>query len=413
VPAAVVKPDPARDEARLNWPLFLPGGRRFLYLQRRRDGSGHLLIAEPGKAAREVMPVQSSVQYVDPGYLVFARESTLVGQRFDLSRGEVIGAPFSIADPVSYFFTTTVARFAASLNGVVVFQSHDDAQRLVWFDRSGREVGTIGESGQYKGPRISPDGRSVAFDRMRSGAFDVWETDLAGGRETRLTFGASSEGTGPWAPDGRSLFFNADQGAPPKIFRKNLTTGTEQLVLPPAGGTFQAPQDVSPDGKTLLYTQRSAGGDHIWMFALDGSRAPSAAFDTPFEEEGVRFSRDGRYFSYTSAPSGRSEVYVSPFPPTGEKIPVSSGGGYVARWNRDGRELFYLSADRRIMTVPIQTAPSLHAGTPVPLFALDSARPWLEFDVTPDGRFVAVVSESRASQQPLTVVLSWTAELRR
>jgi dipeptidyl aminopeptidase/acylaminoacyl peptidase len=149
------------------------------------------------------------------------------------------------------------------------------------------------------------------------------------------------------------------------------------------------------------------------VFALDGSHPPVAAFNTPFEEFGVRFSRDGRYFSYASAPSGRSEIYVSPFPPTGEKVLVSPGGGFVARWSRDGRELLYLSADRRLMSIPIQTSPSLRVGTPVPLFEIDRTRSWSGFDVTTAGRLLAVVSEKRANEQPVTVVLNWTAALDR
>ncbi|MBZ5558253.1 MAG: serine/threonine-protein kinase [Acidobacteriia bacterium] len=412
VPAAIMKRDAGRDEARLNWPSFLPDGRRFLYLQRRRDGSGHLMLSEPGKASREVMPLQSSAQYVDPGYLVFAREGTLVGQRFDLARGALVGAPFSIADPVGYFLTTTVARFATSLSGTLVYQSHDNEQRLVWFDRSGRDEGAISGLGQYKGPRISPDDRRVAFDRLLGGAFDVWETDLERRVETRLTLGASSESAGPWMPDGRSLFFNADRGAPPEIFLKDLTTGKDVAVLP-ANNTFQAPLDVSPDGNTLLYAQRDAHGDHIWSFARDGSRPPAAAVGSQFEEEEARFSRDGRFFSFSSNASGRWELYVSPFPPTGEHTRISTTGAYAARWSRDGKELFYLSADGHLMAVPIQTSPVLHVGTAVSLFEVNPSRTWSQFDVSSTGRFLAVVSETRASQQPLTVVLNWTAGIGR
>jgi eukaryotic-like serine/threonine-protein kinase len=411
-PVSALKPDPARGETRLNWPSFLPDGRRFLYLARRRDGSGHLMLGEAGKDPREVMPLQSPAQYVDPGYLVFAREGALVGQRFDLARSAVGGAPFSIADPVSYFFTTSVARFATSANGALFYQPHDNEQRLVWFDRSGRDLGAVGDVGQYKGQRLSPDERRVAFDRFARGAYDVWETDLERKAETRLTMDPSSEGTGPWMPDGRSLFYNADHGAPPQIFRKNLTTGHEESVLS-ASGTFQLPEDVSPDGKTLLYTQRAAGGNNIWMFALDGSRPPAMAVDSPFDEETVRFSRDGRFFSFHSNASGRWDVYVAPFPPTGETIRISPAGGYEARWSRDGKELFYLSADGHLTAVPIQTAPALQVGTPVSLFQIDPKRVWSQFDVSSAGRFLAVVSESRASQQPLTVVLNWTAGIGR
>jgi Tol biopolymer transport system component len=411
VPAAIMKVDRERGEARLTWPLFLPDGRRFFYLQRRRDGSGHLMIAETGQAPRDVMPLQSSAQYVDPGYLVFASEGALVGQRFDLSRGQVSGAPFSIADPVGYSFTTTVARFATSVSGTLVYQSHTDEARLLWFDRSGREVGSIGERGEYQGPRISPDEQRVVFSRARAGALDVWEADLVRHVETRLTFGASSEGTGPWMPDGRTLFFGADVGAPPTIFRKNLTTGADESVLP-ASGTFQAPEDVSPDGKTLLYTQRGAGGGDIRMFALDGSRAQAGVVESPFDEENIRFSRDGRFISFDSNASGGREVYVAPYPPTGATTRVSTTGGAVARWSREGGELFFLSPDGRLMTVPIQTSPSLRIGTPVPLFEWSAKRPWFEFDVASAGRFLAVVSGTRANEQPLTVVLNWTAGIR-
>jgi Tol biopolymer transport system component len=412
VPTAFLKPDPDRGETRVNWPLFLPDGRRFLYLDRTRDGSGRLKLAEPGRPARDVMPLQSNVGYVEPGYLVFAQEGSLVGQRFDLAAGQVVGAPFSIATAVNYFFSTSSANFAASPSGTLVFQSHEDDRRLVWFDRSGREVATVGNSGQIKSPRLSPDERWVAFDRLLAGAYDVWETDLARGAETRLTFGVSSEGIGAWAPDGKSLYFNADRGAPPEIFRKNLVTASEERVLP-SSGTMQRPLDVSPDGKTLLYTQRSAGGDHIWSVPLDGSRPPALAVDTPFEQEGARFSRDGRYFSFSSAPSGRTEVFVSPFPPTGEKILVSPNGGWEARWSVDGRELIYLSEAGRPMSVPIQTKPSLLVGTPVPLFAADAGRHWADFDVSASGRLLAVVVDSRSAGQPLTVVLHWTAGLDR
>lgn len=411
VPAEVMKPDGARNEVRLNWPLFLPDGHRFLYLLRRRDDTGHLMIAALDTPSREVMPLQSSVQYVDPGYLVFASEGGLLGQRFDVSRGEIIGAPFSIAAVVSFSLMTTVARFAASPSGTLVYQSKFNEQSLMWFDRAGREAGSIGERGEYQHLRLSPDARQVVFSRARAGAGDVWQIDLERRSETRLTFGPGSKGAGPFAPDGRTLFFSAIAGAPPAILRKDLTTGVETAVLP-ATSTFQEPEDVSPDGRTLLYTKRAAGGNDIWMVALDGAQPAAVAVNTPFEESGVRFSRDGRYFSFTSTLSGGPEIYLSPFPPTGEKIRVSTaGGGILARWSRDGRELLYESADNHLMAVPIATSPSLRLGTPALLFELAGRRPWYGFDVAPDGRVLAIVQQSRARDQPLAVVLNWRAGL--
>jgi eukaryotic-like serine/threonine-protein kinase len=409
VPAPFITPDRSRNDARVNWPFFLPGGRRLLYLRRVRDGSGHLMRADPGAAPREVMPMQSSVQYVDPGILLFARESALVGQRFDLDRGAAVGPPFSVAQPLSYSFTTTVARFAASAK-TLVYQTAINEMSLTWFDRSGRATGTLGERGEYQQLRFSPDGRQVVFSRSRNGATDVWQADVDRGIESRLTFGASSEGAGPFTPDGRSLFFNADIGAPPAIFRKDLTTGTETPAIP-ASGTYQESEDVSPDGRTLLYAQRGVGGNDIWMAPIDGSRPPAVAIQTPFDETGARFSPDGRYFAFTSTQSGRAEIYVSPFPPTGERVRVSTAGGSTAVWSRDGRELLYQS-ENRLVAVSIQTTPSLRVGASAVLFVHPSGRPWYGFDIAPDGRLLAIEQQSRARDQPVTVVLNWMTGLR-
>jgi dipeptidyl aminopeptidase/acylaminoacyl peptidase len=125
----------------------------------------------------------------------------------------------------------------------------------------------------------------------------------------------------------------------------------------------------------------------------------------------VRFSPDGHTISYQSNVSGRSEVYVAPFPPTGQQWRVSTEGGYSARWSRDGRELFFLGSDGRVMSAPVQASRSGVVGVPAALFA--TAPRWSEFDVDASGRFVAVVTESRGAQQPLTVVVNWTAALDR
>jgi len=405
---AMMKPDAAAGEARLNWPSFLPDGRRLLYLQRRRDGSSHLMLLEPGAGAKHVMPLESSAQYVEPGYLVFAAEGALVGQRFDLSRAAVTDAPFSIADAVGYFRTTTVARFAVSPTGTLVYSAHNDTQHLGWFSRAGRDEGTLGTPGQYQRVRFSADGRQLAFGRERAGQMDLWTTDLERQIETRLTSRQSSENPGPFMPDGRSLFFDGTVGGPPQIFLKNLATGEEKSVMAPSG-TLQESQDVSPDGRTLLFTQRAVGGFDIWRFPLDGSGPAAPVAASQFDELVARFSPDGRFISFQSNASGRSEIYIAPFPPTGGQVRVSTEGGRQARWSSDGREILYLSADGRVMAVPVRTVPVLSVGTPVPLFELK--RPWVAFDLSSTGRLLAIVRETNAAEQPLTAVLNWTAEL--
>lgn len=164
-PVPEITRDLSRDEARVNWPWFLPDGKRFLYESRLKDGSGQIMLAEPGKATRPLVSAVSNPQWVDPDILVFARDGTLVGQRVDLSQGRAIGEPFAVAGPIDHFSSTGRAMFTASRTGVVAYQSHRDSDRLVWVDRAGHELGAVGVDGVYQRVRLSPDGQTALFDR--------------------------------------------------------------------------------------------------------------------------------------------------------------------------------------------------------------------------------------------------------
>jgi Tol biopolymer transport system component len=413
-PVQMVTPDPSRSETRVLWPWFLPDGRRFLYLAQLRNTEGHLMLAESGKPPREISVVASNVQYVDPGYLVFAREGALMGQRFDAVSGAVTGEPFAIAESVNYNISTFRAMFATSQSGAGAYQSHRDVYQLVWFDRGGRELGAVGLGGDLDNPRISPEGRRALFARTQPaiGSHDTWIVDLDRGVETRLTSDPTSENNGLWLRDGRSVLFALARGGPPHIVRRDLTTGQDEEMLPQ--GTLQGPEDVSPDGKFLVFTERTTGGENdLWTLTLTGSRIRSPLIQSPFDQIEARFSPDGRFFVFQSDESGRGEIYVMPFPVTGAKVRVSTQGGRLPRWSRDGGELFYLSADSHLVSVTVKTTPSLQIGTPAPLFEFQVGKLWRDFDVAIDGkRFLAIIPESLARNQPLTVVSNWMAEAR-
>ena len=371
------------------------------------------MLAEPGKPPRPVLPVASKVEWVNPDYLVFVRDGTLVGQRFDLSSGRVMGDPFSIAETVNYFFPTGAAQFTTSRDGALVYQAHRNQARLVWIDRTGREIAAVGASADYFRVRISRDGRKAAVDRVepRREAYDIWVFDLERGLETRLTSATGAEIGGAWLPDGSSLVFSGTaQGGPPHLFLKDLATGAERQLLP--RGAFQEAEDVSRDGKFVAFKQRGVHGYFdLWILPLSGELIPSPLVQTLFNEQGLRFSPDGRYMAFSSDESGRDEVYVAQFPLRGGKTRVSAGGGWRPHWSRNGRELFYLSDDG-LFSVPVHLGPSLDLRAPELLFALRGNVPWLDFDVSPDGsKFLAVVPELIADAQPLTVVLNWTAEI--
>ncbi len=414
VAVVVLMPDAAAGETRVIWPWFLPDGKRYLFFARTSDG-GRVMLAEPGRAPRLVLNAGSMVQYSEPGYLVFVNEGVLLGQRFDAHAGSLLGRPFSLAEHVSYFMSTGSAVFATSSGGTLVFQSRDDADRFVWFDRTGREIGTVGQPSNLLGVFIPPDGRAVLFARARSdlGTYDVWSYDAERNVETRITSARDSEFSARWLPGGGSIVYSTVQGRNPHLVRRDLATGKEEEILPRGG--FQIAADVSPDGRTLLYFERpDRGSFDLWALPLVGDGKPVRLLDGRFLNDDARFSPDGRFISIISTESGKPEAYVIPYPGPGEKTRVSTGGAEVVRWSRDGQELLYLASDGRFMSVPVREGSPLRLGEPKVLFALKGESRWQSFDVSADGkRLLAVVPEFVADQAPLNVVVNWPSEVQK
>ncbi len=421
-PAAVLRPDRERGEARFSWPWFLPDGERFLFLSRTLKGTSNVMWSAPGTPPVAVIPVASKAQYADPGFLAFARDGALLGQRFDSNSGRTAGEPFSIAPAVRYFMSSGAAAFAVSRSGTVAFQSQSDVMQLNWFDRTGRALGTVGPPGWYLGVAISSDGRRAFFDRARagSGAFGVWSIDFDRGTESPVTPGPDTEFGAVLLPGGKSIVYSAVRGRSPQLERRDLGTGKEEDVLP--NGKFQIAQEVSPDGKVLLYTERGEGGVFdVWSLPLSGGGQPVPFLQAPFNKAEIRFSPDGRFVAMVTGEAGRPEVYVTAYPGPGERVRVSTGGAQHLRWSRDGREIFYLTPDRGLMSVPVRTTPSLQLGTPTLLFTVKSGisagfgSAFLAgFDASPDGkRFLVVMSEVVADELPLSVIVNGIAEASR
>ncbi len=409
-PAVERKRDSAHGEQRAGFPWYLPDGRRYLYSTRLAN-TARVMLSEEGREPRPILEVTTNAQFVEPDYLVFVRDGTLIAQRFDADRATVVGAAFSIAASVRYFYSTAAARFATAPGGAIAYHTFFDEERLVWVDRTGAETGTVGTPGLFISLRISPDGSRVLFSRAQPQlrTFDLWTADLARGGELRLTSDPTSEVNGLWHPDGRSIYFSVDRDGAPHVYRKDLTTGREVEVL--AAGGLQTAEDFTPDGRTLVFSERPGASADLWTQPIDGGpRAP--LLQTRFSEAQVRFSPDGRYLAFASNETGRNETYVSAYPPTGEKAAISLAGGTQPRWSHDGRELFFVGADRRLMVVPIRTAPTLSVGTPTALFRLPGRRTWKDYDVSADGRrFLAIVTDVLGDERPLTLVTNWKAEV--
>ena len=392
----------AADEDGAKWPWFLPDGRRFLYMARLRGREGRVKLADPGREPVTVLAASSNVQWVDPGYLVFVRDGALVAQRFDADAGSLTGALRPIATPVLYSRSTTRAAFTVSRSGVLVYMPGGDSARLTWTKPDGASDGVVA-TGDLLNVRLSPDGGRALFSRATPalGTYDLWMVDLARRAEWRLTSEPTSEIGGHWLPGDGGIVFSAERDGPPRLFSRGRRDDTDRELQP--AGTFTLAHDVDPDGLIAFRVITEPKPRVVWALA-PGTREPLRLMAPRFDIDELRFSPDGRFVAFVSSESGRSEVYVASRGAPHERARLSTAGGRAPRWGRRGG-LFYLSPEGRMMTVN-DASPSAPA-RPRPLFATGPSPAWVDFDVAPDGRFLAVVPDVLAHERPLTVVLNW------
>ncbi len=208
-----------------------------------------------------------------------------------------------------------------------------------------------------------------------------------------------------WLPGERSFtFLGTSQGGLPRLHRRDLESGQVSPLLP--GGGFQAAEDVSRDGRWLLYLERRPPGVFsLWVLPLAGGE-PRRLTTTASAEGGGQFSPDGRCVAMIADEGERFELCMVPFPGPGARVRVSTAGATVARWSRDGSRLYYLTPDGHMMAAAVRTGPRLQVGEPRVLFHL-GARPWKDFVVTPEGRFLALVPEVVQAEEPVDVVVGW------
>jgi serine/threonine protein kinase len=400
VDAVVGRPN---DGGRLLWPRYLSDGRRFIYTEFTSNLQGRIMLAGPDGSTTAIVDATSQAQWIEPDWLVFVREGTLLAQRVDLAAGRPVGDPVSVMGPVAYSAATGWSNVAASPNGTIVAQWHLDESRVAWFDQTGTETGRVGSPGAYTSVRLSPDDSTLLFTRVRPelGTRDIWATDLSRPSETRVTSSPGMETGEVWLPNAQAIAYAAAQGGPPNLFHRDMTSGVERRLL--TSPRFQFPNDVSADGSQVIYQQRTELGNWDLMLASiadPGRMSPLVA--TTFSEYGARLAPGGTRMAFTSDESGSGRVYVASFPGALDRRQVSTAGGFWARWRRDGRELYFISSSRQLMVATIDASGA--PGTPRALF---DVRAWLDYDVTRDGRFIAVVSEVVGAEQPLAVLANW------
>jgi Tol biopolymer transport system component len=428
--APVTTFDEAAQEDTHRWPFFLPDGHHFLYFLRfaartvGRERNSIMLGSLDGTASRRLMFANSNAMYAS-GHLLYVDEGALVARPFDAARLAFTGDAFPVAEQIQDDPGYSRAVFSASTNGVLVYQSGSEFGRayLAWTDRKGKEVATVGDRALYFAPDLSPDGQRAALviDSRPSAQADIWIIDLAGESRTRFTFDSGNDVAPMWSPDGRHLMFASDRNGAMDLYRKSVAgLAEEELIL--SSDRDKYPTGWSPDGLHLLFDIGSALGGRgtrptsdVGLLTLGDDQQHSYFLQDSHEEAYAVFSPDGRWVAYQSDESGQDEVYVTPFPGPGRKWQVSTAGGIQPTWRKDGKELFYISLDSRLMAVEVTPGEtSFETGRVTSLFVLRRRAGGIPYAPDPDGeRFLIIKDVVSESSEALTLVINWTTDLQK
>ena len=422
-PVPVTRVDPARPQIHY-FPQFLPDGRHFIYYVPGNPDVRGVYVAQLDSAeSKRLFDADASAVYATSGQLLFVRQGTLFAQNFDASKLATSGNPFAVAEQVIVEGRPSVLALSASAAGPIAYRAGAAAssgmRQLAWIDRSGRELQKIGPLTTGVNPAMSPDGRQVALRRVVDGNDDIWLLDI--GRSnilSRFTFDPANDADALWSPDGgRVVFCSNRKGAYDLYMKSTAGSGNDEVLM--TSTQNKVATDWSADGRFILFRSNDPKMSYdIWAMQIDGDRKPVPVVQTNFDERDAQFSPDGKWIAYQSNESGRFEIYVQPFGSTGKKLQVSTNGGAQVRWRRDGKELFYVALDGRLMAVPITlpaTGQTAESGAPVPLFvthvggAVQSPLKQ-QYTVSPDGQRFLMSTVPEESTAPITMILNWKAK---
>lgn len=421
----ITKLDVSRQQGTHRWPQFLPDGRGFLYGVRStvRQQSGIYAGSLDAPFKKLLVHTELSGSYVMPGFLLHTEGDMLVGQAFDAKHLEFIGQPFAVAEGIGHS-SSGYSAFSASDTGVLAYAGPVlRFGQLIWYDRTGKALGTVGPPGDYIDLRLSPNARELAASLRdpKSGNIDIWLTDIARGSTSRFTSGYVLSASPIWSSDGTRIIYRSSRKGLAEFYEKSANGGGKDAsVLSDLtqGGRhpefiLSTPSDWSSDRRHLVYSAVGANSQ-LWLLPLSsagGDGKPFKLLDSLANNMHANFSPDGHLIAYTSDDSGRWQVQVQTFPLSDRKWQISTDGGYEPRWSADGHEIFYLSEDRKLMSVSVGAGPSFQV--PKLLFqthvfpGVTSTR--TSYVPSPDGRrFLINTKMGDPPPNPITVILNWT-----
>ena len=430
VPASSL--DAAYAETSHRFPQFLPDGRRFLFAA---TVGTCCPAAKPGRIklgtldtmdASEIMRLDASTAVYASGHVLFSRNGTLMAQPFDVTAGRLSGDDFPVIEHVASEGSRYVA-VSGSDTGVLAYARGRGqfTSRLVWVGRDGKEIAAVGRPGSYSSAALSPDERRIAV-ALNSGSppnRDIWIVDAARGLDTRVTFGPEDRSAPFWSPDGKRIVFQAIQQGALMLRVKDLSgSGTESTLAQPTDSTTLIgaiiPTSWSRDGRFVVFTRSpgTAGSSDLWVHPMSGAEKPFPVVQTGAPELHGELSPDARWIAYTSTETGTAQIFVQSFPEPGMRYQVSRDGGTLPQWRADGKEIYFLSPDLKLMVAAVDQTKMFEVGAPTMLFETTASAPGpgQQYSASRDGRrflINAVVRDDAKS--PLTIVTNWLGAVQR
>jgi eukaryotic-like serine/threonine-protein kinase len=423
------------------WPQRLPDGKHALYV-RRDNQTGHyrarVLRLNDFSSITDLIETDSRVQYAastvtqGKGYLLYVRAGNLLAHPFDPRSLQLSGEAIPVASGVYFFSATGAADFSVSDRGGLAYQSYKSRSQLMWVDRAGHELASIGPANiNLKSACLSPDGRllATAIYDIEQGAQDLWIFDVKTNSGRRLSSYQALRDAPVWSPDSTMLaFLHQADDRPPRLRIRGLQEKDAEEVLPAAD--FQMPMDWSPDGRFIAFVNtgfpRFANETQSDVYVFDRARSgsPIPLLNTRFHESNPAFSPDGKWLAFTTDESGRPELYIQAFEKSdspsvvGPRYLVSNTGAQAVRWRRDGNELFYLDLAGRIQAISMKLSPHPEFGPSKMLFSIAtearaSIHSVLGFDVSADGQRFVIPTVSSAEGPSLVIIQNWEALLPR
>ena len=402
----VVKPD----EWRHSWPRLTPDGRHYLYMAGLAGSLERRLILASLDSNESTVVTKnvSQATFVSDDQLAFVRDGKLLAQRFDVKKGALLGEPSLIADNVAYFYPSARAMFDAA-NGVIVYRTDTSKGRLVLTDRGGKSKVVDDQNlfSQYSGS-FSTSGKRAAVTVLEraTGLGDIWIYDLERGGRDRFTSDSGISLTPVWTPGDQSIAYAFGAvGSLPNVVRRSFTSPAAETLTRP--GRFQFPDSFSPDGSTLFFS-REDPATRSDIFRLDlRTRKAEPLLNSNADESDAHVSPDGRWLAFVSNASGGNDIYLQSLTqPELPRIRISTNGGSFPRWRRDGGELFYLSAQKTLLSVAPRAPGDWNNANVTALFRASADT--LRYDAAPDGQsFLFVEGSHGASDGLFHVILGW------